>query len=71
MKLPKIAKAIGDQLTRNELVPFITKELVYDENNFIVISLSTVIPKMIKYLGGSQYISLLFPILEFLAKNPE
>jgi len=53
LKLPNIAKTLGDKRTRNELIPFIAKELAHDENNFIIICLSSVIPKLMKYLGGS------------------
>ncbi|XP_049533428.1 serine/threonine-protein phosphatase PP2A 65 kDa regulatory subunit isoform X2 [Anopheles darlingi] len=68
-KLSTIALALGDERTRNELIPFLT-ESIYDEDE-VLLALAEQLGNFIPLVGGPEYAMYLIPPLESLATVEE
>lgn len=68
--LDLIASAIGEEKTRNELVPY-TNELLEDENEEVLLALASKLGELYKYIGPIEHISCLLPPLATLCSSDE
>lgn len=68
-KLPTIAKALGPERTRNELLPFLSESI--DDEDEVLLVVAAQLGSFDQYLGGSEHISVLLPPLESLATVEE
>ncbi|KAK4218078.1 armadillo-type protein [Rhypophila decipiens] len=68
-RLPTIALALGDERTREELIPFLD-ESVEDEDE-VLVALSEELGKFIEYVGGPEWGHVLLSPLENLAAIEE
>ncbi|KAH3760513.1 phosphoprotein phosphatase A [Pelomyxa schiedti] len=68
-QLSAIAKALGPERTRNELLPFLT-ECVDDEDD-VLIALAEELGRFGEHIGGSEHSAALLPPLEALAAVEE
>eukprot|EP01105_Mastigella_eilhardi_P000936 TRINITY_DN1116_c0_g1_i1.p1 TRINITY_DN1116_c0_g1~~TRINITY_DN1116_c0_g1_i1.p1 ORF type:complete len:627 (-),score=231.95 TRINITY_DN1116_c0_g1_i1:1076-2896(-) len=68
-KLDSIAKALGPDRTRAELIPFLT-ECVDDEDE-VLVAMAEELAKFTNFVGGSEYAHVLLPPLETLASAEE
>ncbi|CCH61280.1 hypothetical protein TBLA_0E02270 [Henningerozyma blattae CBS 6284] len=69
-KLDTIALALGQQRTRDELIPFLI-EVAQDDEDEVFAVLADELGEFLPYIGGSKYASLLLPPLEILASTEE
>ncbi|AMD18843.1 HBL059Cp [Eremothecium sinecaudum] len=69
-KLDTIALALGQQRTRDELIPFLT-EVAQDDEDEVFAFLAQQLGKFVPFIGGSNYATLLLPALEILASTEE
>lgn len=69
-KLDTIALALGEQRTRDELVPFLT-EVAQDDEDEVFAILAEQLGDFVPFVGGSKYATLLLPSLEILASTEE
>jgi len=65
-----IAAALGEERTRDELLPFLGSEVV-DEEEELLICLADIIPTLVEHVGGPEYAHHLMPTLEELANKEE
>mmetsp|Transcript_11423 Transcript_11423/g.12707 ORF Transcript_11423/g.12707 Transcript_11423/m.12707 type:complete len:607 (-) Transcript_11423:318-2138(-) len=63
-QLESVARTLGEERTREELLPFLTDGVDDEEDVLAAIAMS--LGKLIPYVGGSQYIHTLLPPLELL-----
>ena len=69
-KLDTIALALGQQRTRDELIPFLT-EVAQDDEDEVFAVLADELGKFVPFVGGPQYATLLLGPLEILASTEE
>lgn len=62
-RLDTIAIALGPERTRNELIPFLEDVIPEDEDEVIAIAAEE-LGKFVPYVGGSQFATILIPVLE-------
>jgi serine/threonine-protein phosphatase 2A regulatory subunit A len=65
-----IAEAIGEQKTRDELIPYIN-ELLEDENEEVLLAIASKLGELAKYVGESSNLGCLIPGLSTLCNNEE
>jgi serine/threonine-protein phosphatase 2A regulatory subunit A len=65
----RIARALGPERTRNELIPFLT-DIVDDEDEILLV-LTKKLVDLQEFVGGPEHIHLLLPPLELLANVEE
>lgn len=65
-QLTLIAKALGSQRTRDELVPYL-HEFIDDDDDEVLLVLSEELAKLATFVGGVEHMHLLFAPLELLA----
>jgi len=71
-QLPTIAIALGEERTREELVPFLASEVASsDDEDLILVALADQMADFLQYIGGVGYATYLIPILEELANKEE
>eukprot|EP01121_Diplochlamys_sp_Union-15-3_P005996 TRINITY_DN1639_c0_g2_i1.p1 TRINITY_DN1639_c0_g2~~TRINITY_DN1639_c0_g2_i1.p1 ORF type:complete len:591 (-),score=103.05 TRINITY_DN1639_c0_g2_i1:57-1829(-) len=68
-KLGTIAKALGPERTRNELIPFLS-EIVDDEDE-VLLALAEELGNLVDYVGGKDYVHVLLVPLEILSVGEE
>jgi serine/threonine-protein phosphatase 2A regulatory subunit A len=68
--LETIAQAIGDERTREELIPY-TSELLDNDNEEVLSSIAVKLGDLSKYVGDSAHMVCLLPSLTILAANEE
>ena len=66
-----IAKALDVERTREELVPFLSSEVIVDDDDEILTLLAEELGKFVPYVGGNQYAYCLIVPLEELANTEE
>ncbi|CAD7934572.1 unnamed protein product [Amoebophrya sp. A25] len=69
--LRTIAVALGPERTREELVPFLAAEIAVDDEDDVLIALSSEIANLLPEIGGCSYAYALLPALEELANKEE
>jgi len=69
-RLDTIARALGPERTRTELVPYLTNECVDDEDE-VLLALSEELGKFPEFVGGPEETKVLFAPLEALAAVEE
>lgn len=65
-----IAEAIGEERTRNELIPYMN-ELLEDENEEVLLSLASKLSELSKYIGDIVHLPCLLPSLNVLCISEE
>ena len=68
--LEQIAEAIGEERTREELIPYIN-ELLEDDNEEVLLALAAKLGELSNYLGGPHHMNALLTPLNTLASNEE
>ncbi|CAG9313586.1 unnamed protein product [Blepharisma stoltei] len=68
--LEQIATAIGDERTREELVPYLT-ELLEDDNQEVLLAIAVRLGDLSKHVGGAEHMACLLSPLHNLASNEE
>lgn len=68
-KLSTIALALGEERTRNELIPFITESS--DDEDEVLLALADELGRFLPYVGGPQYGHVLLTPLESLCSVEE
>lgn len=68
--LETIAIAIGEERTREELVPYVA-ELLDDDNEEVLVAIAGKLGDLSSCIGSSQYLASLLPPLNTLAMNEE
>ncbi|KAG7350297.1 peptidase C14 caspase catalytic subunit-like protein [Nitzschia inconspicua] len=63
-RLESVATVLGEQRTREELLPFLTEGI--DDEDEVLLALATSLGKMIPQVGGGMYAHTLLPPLELL-----
>ena len=69
-RLETIAKAIGEERTKEELVPY-TAELLDDDNEEVLVAVAKKLGDLSNYLGNSSNLVCLLSPLNILAANEE
>ncbi|KAI9490442.1 putative ser/thr protein phosphatase 2A regulatory subunit A [Zychaea mexicana] len=69
-KLLTIAEALGQERTRDELIPFLQNDLIGDEDE-VLLALAEQLPKLTAAVGGPVYATYLLPPLESLVSVEE
>jgi serine/threonine-protein phosphatase 2A regulatory subunit A len=69
-ELPRIAKAIGEERTRTELLPFVL-ETIDDEDEVLLALAGQLDERFLPYVGGKDYLSAMLEPLEQLAQVEE
>ena len=72
-ELATIARALGEERTREELLPFLFSEVIDEEEDEVLISLAEELgqPSFIPLVGGEMYSHSLIGPLEELANKEE
>ena len=68
-RLETIARALGEERTRQELIPFLEEN--HDDDDEFLLVLAEELGKFVPLVGGADYAQTLFPILETLASVDE
>ncbi len=68
--LEKVASAIGDYRTREELVPYMG-EMLEDDNDEVLLALANKLGDLAQWVGGQRHLACLLPWLQILASNEE
>lgn len=68
-KLETVAKTLGEERTRDELLPFLTDGVDDEEDVLAAIAIS--LGKLIPYVGGSEHVHSLLPPMELLLSVEE
>uniref|UniRef100_A0A914DWS0 Phosphatase PP2A regulatory subunit A/Splicing factor 3B subunit 1-like HEAT repeat domain-containing protein n=1 Tax=Acrobeloides nanus TaxID=290746 RepID=A0A914DWS0_9BILA len=68
-RLPTIAKCLGIERARNELIPFLT-DVIYEEDDVMIV-LCELLGDFTQYIGGPEFIHCLLPPLKRYAANTE
>ena len=68
-QLGKIAKALGEERTRDELVPFLTESI--DDDDEVLLALAEELGDFVQFVGGEQWAFCLLQPLETLAAVEE
>ena len=68
-RLETIARALGEERTRQELVPFLEDN--HDDDDEVLLALADELGKFVSLVGGPQYAHTLLPVLEALASVDE
>lgn len=63
-RLEAIAAALGEERTREELLPFLTDGV--DDEDEVLLAMATSLGKLVKHVGGSSYAHVLLSPLELL-----
>jgi serine/threonine-protein phosphatase 2A regulatory subunit A len=63
-RLDLVAAALGEERTRDELIPFLTDGM--DDEDEVLLAVATSLPKLVAYVGGSQHVHALLRPLELL-----
>ncbi|CCH46042.1 hypothetical protein BN7_5630 [Wickerhamomyces ciferrii] len=69
-KLDTIALALGPERTRDELIPFLN-EAAQDDEEEVYATLAEQLGDFVPFVGGSEYATILLPVLEILASTDE
>jgi len=62
--IPRIARTLGAERTRNELIPFLTE--CVDDHDQVITIIAQQVGELCNLVGGSLYVHMLLPILEML-----
>lgn len=68
-RLTIIAQALGEERTRNELIPFLSENV--DDEDEVLLAESEQLGNFVPYVGGPQYAHVLLPLLEQLSTVEE
>ncbi|CAK8537466.1 unnamed protein product [Lathyrus sativus] len=68
-RLSMIARALGEERTRRELIPFLTKN--NDDEDEVLLAMAEELGVFIPYVGGVEHSSALLPPLEALCSAEE
>lgn len=68
-RLSTIARALGEERTRNELIPFLTEN--NDDNDEVLLAMAEELGDFIPYVGGQEHAHVLLPPLETLCTVEE
>lgn len=68
-KLPTIAKALGEERTRKELIPFLSDNS--DDDDEVLLAMADELGRFVPYVGGVAHASFLLPPLETLCTVEE
>ena len=68
-RLSTIAVALGEERTRNELIPFLNESI--DDEDEVLLALAEELGNFVAYVGGAAHANALLPPLETLATVEE
>jgi serine/threonine-protein phosphatase 2A regulatory subunit A len=68
-RLGTIARALGEERTRKELIPFLTEN--NDDDDEVLLAMAEELKGFVPYVGGVEYASCLLPPLETLCTVEE
>lgn len=68
--LSTIAKALGAERTRSELIPFLSENIDHDDEE-VLLTMIKQLGMFLPYVGGVEHASVLLPLLENLCTTEE